>query len=136
MMRQKELSLNKILRAINQLKSICCYGDLFIELQRHVEGLGDINEEESAAIGQMLRRISKLLKEHYAVEHVYAHVIGDNVPHLHIHIIPRYTGAPREFWGTKTNEWPDAPRGGKDKVIEYCREIRNHLKKVQAEECI
>lgn len=110
-------------------------GYLFIELRRHMEGLGDMNVEEATAVGQMVRRLSKLLKEHYAVEHVYAHVIGDNVSHLHIHIIPRYAGAPREFWGTKTDEWPDAPHGGKDKVIECCSEIRNHLGNDQAEEC-
>lgn len=102
-------------------------GYLFIELRRHIEGLGDMNEEEAAALGRMLQRISKLFKEYYAAEHVYAHVIGDQVPHLHIHVIPRYQGAPREFWGVKTDEWKEAPHGGADKVSEFCSKFKYYL---------
>ncbi len=106
-------------------------GYLFIELRRHIEGLGDMNDVEATAIGKMMQRISKLLREHYAVEHVYAHVIGDHVPHLHIHIIPRYQGAPREYWGIKTDEWPDAPHGGKDRILVFCNEMKHFLMKEQ-----
>ena len=95
-------------------------GYLFIELHRHIKGLEDMNDDESIAVGRMLKRISKTLKDNFDVDHVYSHVIGDNIPHLHIHIIPRYKGAPKEFWGLKTDEWTEAPHGDKDIVNKYC----------------
>jgi diadenosine tetraphosphate (Ap4A) HIT family hydrolase len=104
-------------------------GYLFLEVHRHIEGLGDMNEEEAVAVGKMLQRVSGILREHFDVDHVYSHVIGDHVPHLHIHIIPRYQGAPREFWGLKTDEWPEAPRGGREAVKEFCSKFRSYLDK-------
>ena len=102
-------------------------GYLFIELRRHIDGFGDMNDDECVAVGRILKRISKVLMNHFNIEHVYFHVIGDNIPHLHIHIVPRYLGAPKEFWGLKTDEWADAPHGDKEKVQEFCIQLRRYL---------
>lgn len=61
------------------------------------------------------------------IDHDYSHVIGDNIPHLHIHVIPRYKGAPMEFWGVKIDEWPEGPHGDKEQVYEFCKKIRHYL---------
>ena len=32
------------------------------------------------------------------------------VPHLHVHLAPRYPGTPRDYWGSRLRDWPDAPQ--------------------------
>jgi histidine triad (HIT) family protein len=49
-------------------------------------------------------RTARALKAVVGAEHVYSFVLGHHVPHLHIHVLPRYPGAPREFWGTRVDE--------------------------------
>ncbi len=38
-------------------------------------------------------RVSRALKERVGAEHVDAFVLGDAVPQLHVHVVPRYSGA-------------------------------------------
>ena len=102
-------------------------GYLRVETRRHTPGLADLTDEEAQATGLLVTRLSRALKACANAEHVYAFVLGDHVPHLHIHILPRYPGAPREYWGTETNEWPDAPRGGITEIETVCSQLRAYL---------
>ena len=60
-------------------------------------------------------------------EHVYAAVIGHGVDHFHMHVIPRYPGTPREYWWTRVDEWPDAPRGGDAEIAALAVRLRAAL---------
>lgn len=102
-------------------------GYLFAETKRHAPGLADLTDEEAAALGLLVTRLSRALKATEDAEHVYAFVIGDGVPHLHVHVVPRYPGAPRDYWGVHVDEWPDAPRGGPDAIAALCARVRAHL---------
>src|SRR5687768_11628022 len=84
-------------------------GYLMVEPIRHVTGWGLLSDDEAEAIGRMLNRVASALRERLGADHVYTFVFGDNVAHLHVHVVPRYPGTPREFWGTRLAEWPDAP---------------------------
>lgn len=69
-----------------------------------------------------------MIKEYVLLaEHVYEFVLGDNVPHFHVHIVPRYPGTPREYWGTRVDEWPDAPGGGPQEIAALCERVYNYL---------
>ena len=63
------------------------------------------------------------------VEHVYAFVLGDGVPHLHVHVIGRNPGPPRSYWGPRVDEWPDAPRGDEDEIAALAERLRVYLRK-------
>ena len=102
-------------------------GYLMIETKRHTPGLAELNEAEAQAIGLLANRLSRALKASEAAEHVYAFVIGDHIPHFHMHIVPRYPGAPREYWGVHVDEWPDAPHGGDSEITALCARLRNQL---------
>ncbi|QKI82398.1 HIT domain-containing protein [Kroppenstedtia eburnea] len=102
-------------------------GHFLIEPKRHIEGLGELIDAEAEEIGRMTARLSRALKEGEGAEHVYSFVLGHHVPHLHIHVIPRYPGAPREYWGMRVNEWPDASRGGKEAIEALCERVRKKL---------
>ena len=61
------------------------------------------------------------------IEHVYAFVLGHHVAHFHLHLFPRYRGAPREYWWPRLEEWPDAPRGGESDAALTVESIRKAL---------
>lgn len=105
---------------------------LFVETKRHVPGLADLTDDEAQATGLLVTRLSRALKACTTAEHIYAFVLGHHVPHLHIHVLPRYPGAPQEYWGIHTDEWPGAPRGNLTEIEALCERIRAFLNDEQA----
>ena len=104
-------------------------GYLFVEPRRHAAGLGDLTDQEAQALGLLVTRLSRALVLSENAAHVYALVFGDDVPHLHIHLVPRYRGAPREYWGIEVTHWPEAPRGGAKEIAALGERLRAYLAK-------
>jgi diadenosine tetraphosphate (Ap4A) HIT family hydrolase len=102
-------------------------GHIMIETKQHTPGLGDLTQEEAEAIGWYTSLVAKALVNTEGAEHVYSFVIGHHVPHLHAHVIARYPGAPREYWGTRVDDWPDAPRGGEAEIGHVAERVREFL---------
>ena len=102
-------------------------GHVFVEAKRHVPELADLTEREAQAVGLWISRMAKALAQTEGMEHVYSFFIGDGMPHVHVHVIGRYPGAPREFWGPKVDEWPDAPRGGEAEIAQVADRLRTYL---------
>jgi histidine triad (HIT) family protein len=103
-------------------------GHLFVETKRHVAELGDLTEAEAREIGFQVSRAARALTVTLNVEHVYAFAIIDGVPHVHIHVIGRYPGTPREYWGPRVDEWPEAPRGDEVEITQLVERIRAWFK--------
>ncbi len=112
---------------IHEGQTVAYLGYLMVEPKRHVSGLPDLTDREAQSLGLWVARLSRALKISEGAEHVYAFVLGDRVHHLHIHVVPRYPGAPREYWGVHVDEWPDAPHGGPREIAELCARLRSHL---------
>lgn len=104
-------------------------GYLMVEPKRHVTGLGELTDEEAAALGVLVNDLSRALKDVAGAEHVYSVVLGDAVPHLRIHLAPRYPGAPEEYWGMRVDEWPNAPRGGVADITAVSDRLRNAMER-------
>jgi diadenosine tetraphosphate (Ap4A) HIT family hydrolase len=104
-------------------------GYLMVEPKYHAPGLADLRDADAQALGLLVARLSRALKAREGAEHVYAFVLGDLVPHVHIHVVPRYPGAPREYWGVHVDEWPEAPRGGPQEMAALCARLRQRLEK-------
>jgi len=99
-------------------------GHLFVESRRHVTSFAELSAEQAAEMGRLMARGSSLLKEHLGAEHVYVFTIGHLVPHLHVHLVPRYPNTPKEFWGGwKLGEWSEAPRLGPEEVEALSRHL-------------
>ncbi len=105
-------------------------GWCFAEPRRHIPGLGDLSDAEGAALGKLVAHLSRALKDELNAEHVYAFVLGDHVPHLHVHVIVRHPGAPQEYWGVRVDEWPDAPAGDPAEIAELVARLRQRLEAV------
>lgn len=102
-------------------------GYVMVETRRHASGLADLTRAEARAVGEWVTRMARALTAVVEAEHVYAFVLGDHVPHFHEHVVARYTGAPREFWGIRVDQWTAAPRGDNDAVIDLCERLRGWL---------
>lgn len=98
-------------------------GHLVIEPRRHVTGLADLTDDEAAALGRWAAKAAKALE----AEHVYSSIVGHQVDHLHLHLVPRYPGTPRDYWWPRLDEWPDAPLGGNAEVTQVVAQIRARL---------
>ena len=103
-------------------------GHLFVESKRHVAELADLTEQEAQTIGLFTSRVAKALLHTETMDHIYTFVIGDGVPHVHVHVIGRYPGAPREYWGPKVDEWPEAPKGTVKEIGQVATRVRNFLR--------
>ena len=108
-------------------------GYLIVEPKRHVPGLADLTDEEALRIGLLLTQLGRTLKTAVAPDHIYLFVMGHHVDHLHYHLVPRYPGAPREYWGVRVDEWPDAPRGDRRAIEQLCARLRGDLQSLQEE---
>ena len=105
-------------------------GHIMIDLKRHAPTLGDMTMEEAKAFGMIIARVSKALMESENAEHIYSYVMGDAVPHLHMHLVPRYPNTPKENWGPNAvYDWEDAPMGDNNEVIAFCNRIKTYLEK-------
>jgi len=102
-------------------------GGFIVEPKRHLLSWAELNDKEAETIGKVIRDVSKALKKSVNAEHIYVFVIGHNIPHLHIWVIPRYPDTPREFWGFKVFEWPDRPIGGQEEVERICASVRSFM---------
>jgi len=102
-------------------------GILVIEPLRHISGPEDLTDREARALGVQLARLSKALMACTDAEHVYIFRFGHHVPHLHIFLVPRYPGTPREYWGVRVDEWPDGPRAAPHDIEALCDRIRSFL---------
>ena len=102
-------------------------GYLMVEPKRHVIGLGELTDEEAAALGVLANNLARALKDIEGAEHIYSFVLGHDVPHLHIHLVPRYPGTPAEYWGLRIAQSPVAPRGGFDDITAVCDRLRGAL---------
>ena len=105
-------------------------GYLMVEPRRHVSLLGDMTDEEAAAIGVVVNRLSRALREVVGAEHVYSFVFGDRVPHLHFHLAPRYPGTPPDLFGlgaVHIQRSKAVRRGAVKDIDQVCNRLRAAL---------
>lgn len=102
-------------------------GYLMAEPKRHAPALGDPTDEEAAAMGRATNRIARLQRDVLDAEHGYSFVYGDGVPHLHVHLAPRYPGTSDNYWGHRLQRWPDAPTVTPDEMRDRTGALRSAL---------
>ncbi|MBO0812446.1 MAG: HIT family protein [Microlunatus sp.] len=100
------------------------HGYLFVEPRRHAPGWEDLSGAEAAHLGELLRRSARALRN-VGCDHVYAFVYGDGVPHLHVHLVGRWPGAPEEYRTVATADWPDAPRSDRTEIAGFVDRLRD-----------
>jgi diadenosine tetraphosphate (Ap4A) HIT family hydrolase len=102
-------------------------GHLLLETRRHTPGLATLTDDEAKALGLWSAWLAAALVASEGAEHVYSFVMGHHLPHMHIHLWPRYPGTPREYWGGRLDAWPGAPRGGPQQMAALTERLRREL---------
>jgi len=63
-------------------------GTLFIESKRHFLDYAKMTDEESASLGNVMRKMYHALKSYTEAERVYQVTLIDGVPHFHSWLVP------------------------------------------------
>jgi diadenosine tetraphosphate (Ap4A) HIT family hydrolase len=64
-------------------------GTLFIESKRHFLDYSEMTDEESASLGNVMRKIYRALRIHTDAERIYQVTLIEGVPHFHSWLVPR-----------------------------------------------
>ena len=89
---------------------------------RHVARLDQLTAEEWAALSADLFVAQRAVVEVVGPDHLNIESLGNVVPHLHWHVIPRYVGDPRwgmPIWTTPLSDMPDTrlPAGDREALL-------------------
>ena len=68
----------------------CYLGRCLIIAKRHVEDLFEINDQEEKELFEVVRKLKGALEEVFNPNLLNYASLGNKVPHLHLHVIPRY----------------------------------------------
>jgi len=73
------------------MKGYCC-----LVLQRHAVELFDLGPEEAAAFMRDVQRVARAVHDITGAVKLNYEIHGNTIPHLHMHLYPRYVGDPFE----------------------------------------
>lgn len=86
-------------------------GFLRVILNAHVKEMTDLPEADQQALLQVVLATESALREVMAPDKVNLASLGNVVPHLHWHVIPRFTDDPHfpnPVWGIRQRDTPHA----------------------------
>ncbi len=98
-------------------------GALVLQPKRHAT-LAELTDDEARAMGWLAARLGRALAACTDAEKVYAYAFGEAYDHLHMFVVARYPGAPREYVRLRAQEWPGAPRGGAQAIAALVERLR------------
>ena len=64
-------------------------GTLFLESKRHFLDYADMTDEESASLGNVLRKVYHALRLHTEAERIYQVTFLEGISHFHTWLVPR-----------------------------------------------
>lgn len=76
-------------------------GHVLVIPRKETDYVFDLTDEEYASLMLFAKRVAKALKKAMPCVKVGMSVIGLDVPHVHVHLVPMNTGADMDFSGAK-----------------------------------
>ena len=107
-------------------------GWLVLVLQRHIESLDELTEQEAAELGPLIRRVSLSLKTVVGCMKTYVIQFAEHEdhPHVHFHIVPRMANQPTDRRSTQVFAYLGVSQEEsvtEDQMNEIGGRIRKHL---------
>jgi diadenosine tetraphosphate (Ap4A) HIT family hydrolase len=90
---------------------------------RHVAEPTELAEEEAAAYWRELRLVGKAIEKTMQPLKMNYNLLGNSVPHLHTHIVPRYDDDPKPGWPFPFPD-PEPPAMPKERLDRDVAELR------------
>lgn len=94
------------------------FGHTLLIPKEHFVWMQDAPDEVIKNIFVLTKKIMQAMKAGLPCDYVQISVVGDEVPHFHIHLIPRYRG--QKNTGRKSYESPE-------QMVEYAEKIKANL---------
>jgi diadenosine tetraphosphate (Ap4A) HIT family hydrolase len=94
--------------------------------QKHVKKFSDLSDDEAVNLTMLVKKIEKIIIQTLKPDKVNIASLGNMVPHMHVHIIPRFKNDP---W------WPGATFCEKQRDFNYpvtSEDIQNLTNKIKA----
>jgi diadenosine tetraphosphate (Ap4A) HIT family hydrolase len=76
---------------------------------RHVAEPTELSGEEATAYWLEVVQVGRALEQHLQPVKMNYELLGNSLPHLHTHVMPRYADDPRPGWPFPHPEEPPAP---------------------------
>jgi diadenosine tetraphosphate (Ap4A) HIT family hydrolase len=91
---------------------------------RHVVEPTELEDGEAATYGREVLRVGRAIEAAFAPVKLNYDVLGNSVPHLHVHVVPRYADDPRPGWPFPFPETdpPPMPPGQLDEDLSALRQ--------------
>lgn len=102
-------------------------GYVCLVLRKHAVEFHDLDDVHAAAFMRDVRRVSRALAEVTGAVKLNYEVHGNVLPHLHMHILPRYIGDPYETrsidlaWGDEAVYAPGEFAHLRQRLVDTCR---------------
>lgn len=93
-------------------------GHLLIIPKKHIEWMQDADDDTIAGMYRLAKRMIIAMKTGLVCDYVQLSVVGKDVPHFHVHLIPRYFNDGLIQY--PTSKYRD---GGASKIAEKIREV-------------
>jgi diadenosine tetraphosphate (Ap4A) HIT family hydrolase len=93
---------------------------------RHVVEPTELSEDEAARYGREVLAVGRAIEAAFAPVKLNYDLLGNSVPHLHTHIVPRYADDPRPGWPFPFPD-PDPPPMPDDRLQADIAALRHAL---------
>lgn len=77
------------------------HGHLLIIPKEHIVWMQEAEDETVAEIFKIAKKLMSAMKQGLPCDYVQVSVVGTDVPHFHVHLIPRYFNDGLTNWPTK-----------------------------------
>lgn len=74
-------------------------GWMLLIARRHVASLAELDDREARDLGPALRHFERVLARVTDAERIYTAALGEQHPHVHLHMVPRRAQMPRGTTG-------------------------------------
>ncbi|MPS27195.1 HIT family protein [Pigmentiphaga sp.] len=103
----------------------------------HVAEMTDLDDEDRLHMMRVVLEVEAVMRDHMQPDKVNLAALGNMVPHLHWHVIPRWRGdrhfpdalwaAPRVAPGAESDTFRERARAAAQRVPEFHRRLRERL---------
>jgi ATP adenylyltransferase len=100
-------------------------GWLFIESDRHVPYMADLDAHEAASLGELRTSLANALRQEVDAQLVLTFVIGMGIAHFHEHLVPRAATTPQDVAWYDTAE--SLPKADQQQVANLASRLRARL---------
>lgn len=104
-------------------------GHTLVIPRRHAAQLSDLSEDEAASVFRLVHRVAKALPksglrcEGYSLSQANGTAAGQDVFHVHFHLIPRFSGDSMRLWVD-----PNRPRHSREALNLFATSIAAAMK--------